>query len=153
MKVFISHQKEDKPSAKEIANFLISMGIEVYFDQFDKELQDALNRNDAKGVVHAIKNGVKQSTHMLVLISPNTLSSKWVPYEIGYGEDKIPLKGLTLKGIGNSQIPEYLKTIPLIRNINDIDNYAQTFAKRNLFEVRGYTTDSFRHPLNNIMDK
>lgn len=30
--IFISHQKADRVSAKKIADFLISKGIDVYFD-------------------------------------------------------------------------------------------------------------------------
>lgn len=33
--VFISHQQKDKPAAKIIANYLLSCGIDVYFDEYD----------------------------------------------------------------------------------------------------------------------
>ena len=86
-KVFISHQKKDKKEAKEIADYLKTVGIEVYFDEYDRELQIATETDNPKAVVSAIKKGINNSTHMLCLISKNTLFSKWVPFEVGYGYD------------------------------------------------------------------
>jgi len=36
---------------------------------------------------------------MLVVVSPNTIYSNWVPWEVGYGYDNTHLGVLTLKGI------------------------------------------------------
>lgn len=149
MKVFISHQKGDRDAAKKIADYLISVGIQVYFDEFDRELQQAEVANNPQGVVAAIKKGINSSTHMLCVISPNTLYSKWVPFEVGYGYDKTDLKTLTLKGIKNSDLPDYIKTKPIIRDIYDINK----FIKDN----DGYTTkmvsvDYTLHPLSSVMD-
>jgi predicted metal-dependent phosphotriesterase family hydrolase len=57
-KVFISHQKQDRGPCIEIAKYLKDSGIEVYFDEFDKDLQQADQSNDPKGVVNAIKKGI-----------------------------------------------------------------------------------------------
>jgi hypothetical protein len=100
--VFISHQKRDREEAKTIADYLKGIGIKVYFDEYDRELQIATENDNPKGVVNAIKKGINNSTHMLCLISQNTLYSKWVPFEVGYGYDKTDLATLTLKGIKNS---------------------------------------------------
>jgi hypothetical protein len=36
--VFLSHQKADGKEAKKIADYLLSLDIDVYFDEYDKEL-------------------------------------------------------------------------------------------------------------------
>ena len=154
MKVFISHQKRDRDEAKKIADYLISVGIEVYFDEFDKELQQADLNNNPKAVVAAIKKGIKSSTHMLCIVSPNTLTSTWVPFEIGYGYDLIELTTLTLKGIKNSDLPDYIKTKPIIRDIYDINKFVIELGKGYILESKMFSDHSSnRHPLSGIMDK
>lgn len=154
MKIFLSHQRSDKKEAAKIAEYLDSCGIDVYFDQFDKDLQKAVADNNPKGVVAAIKKGVTTSTDMLVLVSPNTLSSEWVPFEIGYGYDALNLKALTLKGIKSKGIPDYIKVVPIIRDIYDIDQYAKSKGNKFLMEARGITrnTADRTHPLSGVMD-
>ncbi len=154
MKVFLSHQRSDKKEATIIAEYLKSCGIDVYFDQFDKDLQKAVADNNPKGVVAAIKMGVITSTDMLVLVSPNTLRSEWVPFEIGYGYDALDVKALTLKGIKSKDIPDYIKAVPIIRDIYDIDQYAKNKGNRILMEAQGITrkTADPMHPLSAIMD-
>jgi hypothetical protein len=152
-KVFISHQKLDREPCAQIAKYLIAVGIDVYFDEFDKELQVATQNNDPLGVVTAIKKGVNQSTHMLCVISPNTLNSKWVPFEVGYGYDKTQLATLTLKGIKNSELPDYIKIAPIIRDIYDINKFIEKYGNKYLFETRKFSDySSYSHPLINIMD-
>jgi hypothetical protein len=155
MKVFISHQKRDRDEAKKIAAYLISVGIAVYFDEFDKELQQAELNNDPKAVVTAIKKGIKSSTHMLCIVSPNTLTSKWVPFEVGYGYDVTDLATLTLKGIKNTDLPDYIKTKPIIRDIYDINEFIkkQGQEKQLILERKMFSNySSSIHPLSGVMD-
>lgn len=153
MKVFISHQKRDRVEAKKIADYLTSVGIAVYFDEFDKELQQADLNNDPKAVVAAIKKGIKSSTHMLCIVSPNTLTSKWVPFEVGYGYDATDLATLTLKGIKNFDLPDYIKTKPIIRDIYDINTFIKQQGKEYILESKMFSDYSnIRHPLSGIMD-
>ena len=152
-KVFISHQKKDKEASKNIADYLRTLGIEVYFDEFDKELQIATQNNDSKAIVSAIKKGIDQSTNMLCVISPNTLYSKWVPFEVGYGYDKTDLATLTLKGIKNSELPDYIKVAPIIRDIYDINKFVEKHGNKYILESHNYTEyKSFSHPLIAVMD-
>lgn len=152
-KVFISHQKKDREQSKKIADYLRSLNIGVYFDEFDRELQQADRENNPKGVVTAIKKGIKSSTHMLCIISPNTLYSKWVPFEIGYGYESTILASLTLKGIGNSDLPDYIKTAPIIRDISDLNQFVKQHGSEYIFETRKYSNySSYSHPLHDVMD-
>ena len=156
-KVFISHQKEDRDDCIKIAQYLKSEGLNVYFDEFDKELQIAANNKDSKGIVKAIKNGINQSTHMLCVISPKTLYSKWVPFEVGYGYDKTNLLTLTLKGIKDSDLPDYIRVAPIIRITSDLDKFAgiSQHITKNANEGWAYSLFNFTdlsHPLDNVMD-
>ena len=91
--VFISHQKNDKDVAKTIANYILRSGLDIYFDEYDA----SMNRDDPRSVVNAIKNGIRRSTHMLCVLSQNALQSKWMPWEIGYGYDRLHVAGITVK--------------------------------------------------------
>lgn len=153
MKVFISHQKKDKEKAKEIADYLRSVKIDVYFDEFDRELQDADRNNDPKAVVNAIRKGVSSCTHMICIVSKNTLTSSWVPFEVGYGYDNIELYVLTLKGILNSELPDYVKVAKIIRDIYDINRFATSFGNKYIFESKNFSEyKSYSHPLSSVMD-
>ena len=74
-RVFISHQKKDSDIACVVAEYLLDAGIDIYFDQFDK----SIDRSDPHSVVRAIRRGIENSSHMLVLFSINTFGSMWVP--------------------------------------------------------------------------
>jgi TIR domain len=112
--VFISHQKADKDICRSIANYLISAGIDVYFDEYDQDLRIANQTQNPKAVTKAILKGIQNSSHMLCVVSPNTLDSKWVPFEVGFGYDKTKLGVLLLKGIKKEQLPDYIRAVDLI---------------------------------------
>jgi len=152
-KVFISHQKRDRDEAKEIADYLLSMNIDVYFDEFDRELQQADLEDNPQAVVNAIKRGIRNSTHMLCVVSRNTLSSEWVPFEVGYGYDSTNLSTLTLKGISESELPDYIRTKPVIRDIYDINKFVKEQGKGSVLETKLFSAyDNSLHPLRNVMD-
>lgn len=152
-KVFISHQKRDRDEAEKIAKYLKRVGIDVYFDEYDRELQIATINDDPKAVVKAIKKGINNSTHMLCIISKNTLTSKWVPFEVGYGYDKTDLATVVLKGIKNNELPDYIKVAPIIRDIYDIINFAKRHGNKYILETKMFSDyNNTNHPLSGIMD-
>lgn len=154
--LFISHQQKDKEQATKIADYLVTAGIDVYFDAYDKDLKIHHQSNNAKAVTDAIRNGINNSSHMLVLVSPNTLYSTWVPFEIGYGFDKTELYVLCLKGIQKGGLPEYVKTAKIIRDIYDLNTLTSSISglgKEFLLEshlIKDHNSNT--NPLNSIMD-
>lgn len=153
--VFISHQKDDSSVCHKIADYLINAGIDVYFDEYDADLRIYRQSNNPKLVVDAIKKGINSSSHMLCVFSPNTLYSKWVPWEIGYGYDKTNLSALTLKGITDSQLPEYLKTVSIIRGTKSLNDYISNIEGKPLYRMFSdslLTEHTKVHPLDNYLD-
>ena len=152
--VFISHQKSDTAACAKIAEFLKSSGIDVYFDEYDSDLRIAVQEDNPKKVVDAIKIGINNSTHMLCVISPNTLYSKWVPFEVGYGYDSTEVMVLTLKGIKKDDLPHYVRAATIIRDIYDINKFVENRKGKYILESKNYSDySSVIHPLHNIMDK
>jgi len=154
--VFISHQKSDRAEAKKIADFLLSLDIDVYFDEYDENLKFKYQDTNPKLVTKAILDGINNSSHMLVLVSSNTLNSRWVPFEVGYGYDKTDVRALTLAGIPKGTLPEYLRSVDVIRDIDDLNNVATYLSgrpKQFLFESRKMLDyDNSSHPLMGVMD-
>mgnify|MGYP003576285523 CR=1 FL=1 len=154
--VFISHQQKDKDAAKKIADYLLEAGIDVYFDAYDGDLRIHNQSNNAKAVTDSIRKGINNSSHMLVLVSPNTLYSTWIPFEIGYGYDKTDLLVLCLKGIPKGGLPEYLRAGKIIRDIWDINSFISRILNRTqefLLESRKVIDyNNIKNPLNSVMD-
>lgn len=154
--VFISHQKRDRVEAKKVADYLISAGVDVYFDEYDGNLKIQHQNDNPKAVTLSICNGINNSSHMIVVVSKNTVSSSWVPFEIGYGYDKTDLFVLTLKGIPKGSLPEYLRSSNIIRDIYDLNSRISEFTKTKkeiLLEsgtIKGY--NDYLNPLTDVMD-
>ena len=151
---FIS--KKDKDAAKKIADYLLNAGIDVYFDEYDSDLKIQHQSENPKGVTKSICNGINNSSHMIVVVSPYTLTSTWVPFEIGYGYDKTELNVLCLKGIPKGSLPEYVRTAPIIRDIYDLNSYICSLTgktKERLIETKMFSVyDSIYNPLSSVMD-
>jgi len=73
MLVFISHNKLDKEVAREIAVFLASENINVWFDEWEISAGDSF--------VEQINKGLLGCTHFLILWSSNAATSNWVRRE------------------------------------------------------------------------
>lgn len=152
-RVFISHQKKDSDVARKIADYLEEAGVDIYFDQYD----NTIDRSNPESVVKAIKYGIENSTHMLVVFSPNTTGSMWVPWEIGYAYNSIVTLGvLRIKGVPKNELPEYLRVVKVVSDIWDlnqlISNLTKTKRETLITEgrIRRYS-DSY-HPLSHYMD-
>lgn len=149
--VFISHKKEDSAAARRIADYLLNAGVNVYFDEYD----NTLNLDDPNSVVNGIKDGLNHSTHLLVLLSPAALESKWIPWEVGYAYDKKPILSLTLKAVSDWDLPEYLKITRIIKGTTTLNqvlsNFIGTSETYLIKESRLLSARMSQHPLDDIL--
>jgi len=169
--VFLSHKHEDKPACKEIAQYLKKAGIDYYLDEEDKELQQAVTENNAYLITEKIKNGIRNSSHMLCVISQKTIDeSKWVPFEVGYGhaaiidadleenvrDEKIKLSILTLKDLSEKELPEYMKTGYIIRGTKSLNTFVSKILnqseRQTILEGRLKSHELSNHPLDDILN-
>ena len=119
--IFIYYQQKDKSSAVKVAEYLQGIGLDIYFNQYDAELCIQHQAKKPRKVTELICKGINNSSHMLVIVSPNTINSSWVPFEIGYGFEKADLSVLCLKGMPKGSLPEYMRTAAIIRDICDFN--------------------------------
>ena len=127
--IFISHQKRDADTAKKIADYFITSGIDVYFDEYDTKI----DRTRPYSVVSAIKTGIRNSTHMLCLLSQNALEE-----------------------ISQSVLPEYLQIVPILRGTKSLNNFISNVLKRDestlINERKLFAAYQSQHPLDSVLN-
>ncbi len=85
--VFISYSREDQRFAEELANSLTHDGISVWFDDWYIQVGDSILRK--------IQDGILSSDFLVVLLSRNSMESKWVDHELNAGT----LKNIESEGV------------------------------------------------------
>jgi|SRR5712671_3121437 len=155
--IFLSHISVDKPAVQEIATYITSRGgIDIYLDANDDGLQRAANSGDAVAITEFIERGLSNSTHVMCLVSANTVKSWWVPYELGFGKRSgKPLATLKLK---DTDLPAYLEISEIIRGTKSLNLYLSSI-KRGLTKTAAVDlTESLvrhsasPHPLDRFLD-
>jgi hypothetical protein len=168
--VFLSHKKEDKHECRKIAEYLKEAEIDYYLDELDKDLQQAAEQGNPELITESIKKGIRESTHMLVVVSEKTYKSQWVPFEIGYGhsaildkgieegikENRIKLSVLTLKDISEKSLPDYLQVAYIIRGTKSLNDYISKITnkleKSLINENRIFSNTKMNHPLDSVLN-
>jgi hypothetical protein len=167
--VFLSHKKEDKPACREIANYLSNSGIDYFLDEEEELLQQAIDTGNPEKITEQIKKGIRESSHMLVVVSEKTYKSQWVPFEIGYGhaaiidkslemnerEEKIGLSILTLKDIAEKELPTFMQVGKIIRGTKGLNEYLAQISNRleksMINERIMISASDMNHPLDNVL--
>lgn len=147
--VFLSHKKEDKEACRQIAEYLKKAEIDYYLDEEDLMLQTAVKSNDPHRITESIKKGIRESTHMLCVISEKTYQSNWVPFEVGYGhaaiidksmvensrDKQIKLSILILKDLSEKQLPDYMKVGYLIGGSKGLNKYISELSDKREYQL------------------
>lgn len=140
--IFISHTSQDKPACKIIAKYISNAGFDYYLDELDDSLQAAVSAGNPFKIIECLKEGIRESTHMVVVISEKSIRSPWIPFEIGYGHAAIidkfqkpaeedylkKLAILTLKDISEKDLPDFIRTAYLIRGIKSLNEYLASIS-------------------------
>ncbi len=72
--VFLSHNFKDRVFARKLANHLKIAGVRVWLDEAELRLGDSL--------IEKLSTAIKKMDYLAVLLSKNSVSSKWVKKEI-----------------------------------------------------------------------
>lgn len=129
MKVFISHQKNDSKLASDIHFQLRLQNVNAYLDVFDDNLV-----SDSQALTEHLKNIVRDSSDILVVMSDNTKASWWVPFEIGIAANQdLPTVTFLQDYVS---LPGYLDYWPRLKNLSDIAKYVSARKNRMQEEVR-----------------
>ena len=79
---FLCHSHKDKDLALGLQNLLKENGWNLYIDWQDNEMPESPGKNTAT----KIKTKIGSTKWFLFLATPNSMGSRWCPWEIGYAD-------------------------------------------------------------------
>jgi hypothetical protein len=118
--VFISHSSVDAWIAGVMAEKIEELGAECWLDEKDLAGGDV--------IVEDIRRGINACDEALILISPNSVKSKWVPFEIG-GLRQLERHVTPIFNNVKAQQMEPLKDIKGV-NLNDFEQFLAQLKRR-----------------------
>ena len=162
--IFISYQRDDEKYAEQTADYILSKGIDVYFDKKDSDLRLANEKNNPWSVTESIKKGLDNSTHLIALISLSTYKSHWVPFEIGFSYERMSTgqKVLKHKDVSYSDLPDYLKVRGIMTGYDNLDEFLKSVynekhflleSSNKLQRVKNFSYQGAAHPMSNVLTK
>lgn len=121
--VFVSHATADKWLAKVICEKIESNGASTFRD--DRDI------NGGDDIPEEIRQQIKHSQEMVVLLTPESVGREWVLLEVGaaWGWRKNFRIVAILCHVDVDPIPKIIKSKKAI-NINDFDNYLREISPR-----------------------
>lgn len=102
--VFISYTSRDKEFVNGLATDLMESGVKVWFAEWEMKPGDSLLKK--------ISDGIKDSSFLFVVLSPNSVSSRWVEQEVRQAiteeiySNKVKVVPILYR---KCNIPDYLK--------------------------------------------
>jgi hypothetical protein len=107
--VFLCHSHRDADLVQGFLKYLDDSGWRVYVDWEDTAMPEQPDRRTAL----RIQQKIVDLHYFLFLATPNSMNSRWCPWEIGYADGKKPLDQIlvvpTTDSSGNWHGNEYLK--------------------------------------------
>jgi len=121
--IFLSHATADKWMAKVICEKIEATGASIFRD--DRDI------NGGDDIPEEIRQQIKRSQEIVVLLTPESVGREWVLLEVGaaWGWRKNFRIVAILDHVDIDPIPEIIKSKKAIK-INDIDNYFTEISKR-----------------------
>lgn len=111
MKLFISYSWKDQDVASEIMDMCVDAGVECFLDKKDISWGQSIQKGVAQGLA--------TSTHLLVILSSETVRSWWVPFEIGRAVER-GLVILPFLSSSDVDLPSFLADRLAITSLDDL---------------------------------
>lgn len=147
--VFLSHSHQDADLVLAAVNFLLTLGVEVYVDWLDGSMPAVTSGETAA----KIKAKIVECQRFAVLLSENSVGSKWVPWELGYADGVKDINKIAIMPIRRNEYTpdatfdglEYMSLYPVIKEgFLDGKILASVFPPRRLGETsNGYPIDRY----------
>lgn len=118
--VFLSHRHtEDQSLIKEVKGFFAEQGASVYIDWLDKDMPKVTNGETAE----KLKTKISQCKKFIILATPESIESIWIPWEIGLAD--------RTKGLPNIAI------LPIVNDENNWDRREYYLLYNRIMEIDG----------------
>lgn len=118
-KIFISYSSVDKMRAKQLAKALEELSIKYFLDQKDVDWGD--------DVTARLKLGLEECSALIVIISPASLKSQWVPFEIGHAS-ACGIKILPFLTHPSLDLPGFLQGSHYKTKLSDVKKYLRNLG-------------------------
>jgi hypothetical protein len=133
--IFLSHCFLDREVVKALFLDLTSMGFKVYVDWIiDPHLDRA---NVTKQSAELIRKRMKSSKSLLLAISANATTSKWMPWELGFIDGNTAKCAIVPVFDSSYNLPEsysgyeYLKLYPYVKKRNNKSGESKLWVAEN----------------------
>jgi hypothetical protein len=131
-RVFVSHKQEDEQLALQIAKVIHGKGFDVWVDvlQLPKSAPAQPNTwGEAILIAAMIEMALINCTHLVAVMTTNTVPSRWVPYEYGRMKDDPPAK-LTVSAWRDASVApwsltEYMHLGPIFDSRRELEAWLQ----------------------------
>jgi len=119
--VFISYSHVDKGFARRLSKRLVQIGVNCFLDEKNIEWGDAITEK--------VRESLNECVAIIVIVSPASLKSAWVPFEVGQavsaGKRVLPL--LTHPSL---DVPLYLADLNCIKQVTDAVRFFESESWR-----------------------
>lgn len=114
MKFFISYNHSDQKIANALSSVFEAKGVDHFLDE--KSIQPGDN------IINEIPEKLNNSSHVIVIISPGSLKSVWVPFELGIAKanNLIVIPFLSHPEI---DVPPYIAGLKYITELQELEAY------------------------------
>jgi len=89
---FLSHSSKDSELLPGVLTIIENHGGHVYIDKKDSRLPDSVTPETAE----ILRDTIRQCKKMVVLVSSNTKESRWIPWELGLGDEAKTTRNVAL---------------------------------------------------------
>jgi len=115
--VFISYSHTDSAAADAIVDTLDKLDIKTF--------RDVKNIEWGQPISAKVRDGLESAAAIIVIVSPGSLKSQWVAYEVGYGTGtkKRVLPYLTHAAL---DLPGFMADLSYVKSIDQIRDFFQT---------------------------
>ena len=125
--VFISHKGDDMALAEDIGEILYDNRVQSYLDRWDPAVD-----GDSPGLEEHIRNVIRDTPIILVVVTENTSLSWWVPFEIGVARETESQIATFLSVDETSgktvELPSYLGKWPILARMTELRLWARAVA-------------------------
>lgn len=122
-KVFLSHNHSDKPFVRQLAADMAAFGVDVWVDEAEIMVGDSL--------VQKVSAAIDEVDYLAVILSPNSVSSRWVQEELQQALDH-QMAGSNMKVLPillrDCQMPGFLRG-KLYADFRDLDLYDESLTR------------------------
>jgi hypothetical protein len=116
LKAFISYSSVDAKLARRVAKLLKTLGVEHFLDSKDVHWGDH--------ITDAVRDGIASRTDLIVIVSPASIKSQWVLFEIGQASalGKRILMLLTHPAV---EVPSFISQYHHKNRVADVEKHFQ----------------------------